>query len=146
MGLLSNLFKLKPKPTYETVLGLFTLVHSRRDRNIWNNNSGEVLLSVRGSTTEPDANQLKFLNEWQTEIYKLNDRITKRFIKEFKEADLTIAFSHWSNKFKIVAVDVMLIFEQEAYWNITFEELEKPFAHFTLFIEGKNLTDFSIDT
>jgi hypothetical protein len=57
-----------------------------------------------------------------------------------------INFSHWSDRFKIAAVEVMLLVEQEAYWNITFEELKEPFAHFTLFIEGERITDFSIDT
>jgi hypothetical protein len=146
MGLFSNLFKTKPKANCETPLGSFILVYSKRNKNTWSNNSSEVLLSVRGSTTEPDADQLQFLKSWQTEISKLNDRINKRFIREFKDADLPIDFTHWSDKFKIVAVEVMMIFEQEAYWNVTFEEMKEPFANFTLFIEGDKLTDFSIDT
>lgn len=146
MGLFSNLFKSKPKVTFENPLGLFTLVYSKKNRNTWTNKSGEILLSVRGSTTSPDADQLKFLQEWQIELLKLDDRITKRFVTEFKEAELPIDFTHWKDKFKIVAVEIMLVFEQDVYWNITFEELKEPFAHFTLFIEGEKLTDFSIDT
>lgn len=115
MGLFSNLFKSNPKATCDTTLGLFTLVYSRGVKNTWSNNSGEVLLSVRGSTTEPDASHLQFLKVWQAEVNKLSDRITKRFIREFKEADLPVDFSYWSDKFKIVAVEVMLIFEQEAF-------------------------------
>jgi hypothetical protein len=145
MGIFSNLFKSKPKATYNTPFGLFTLIYNKRNKNTWSNNRSEVLLSVRGSTIEPDTNQLQFLENWQTEINKLNDRITKRFMREFKDADLPVDFTHWSDKFKIVAVEVMLIFEQEAYWNVTFEELKAPFSHFTLFIEGEKLTDFSIN-
>ena len=146
MGLFSNLFKSKPKVTFDSPLGLFTLVYSKGNRNTWNNKSGEILLSVRGTATQPDADQLKFLEEWQTGLLKLDDRITKRFVTEFKEAGLLIDFIQWSDKFKIVAIETILIFEQKAYWNITFEELKEPFAHFTLFIEGEKLTDFSIDT
>ncbi|HTH31416.1 MAG TPA: hypothetical protein VL946_08695 [Lacibacter sp.] len=146
MALFSNLFKSKPKATFDTPLGLFTLVYSKGNRNTWNNKSGEILLSVRGSATQPDADQLKFVQEWQTELLKLDNRITKRFVTEFEEAGLSIDFTHWSNKFKIVAIEIMLIFEREIYWNITFEETKESFAHFTLFIEGEKLTDFSIDT
>ena len=146
MGIFSNLFKSKPKPVYNTALGLFTFTYSKGNKNTWSNNNSEILLSVRGSKTEPDENQLKFLENWESEINKLNERVSKRFVREFKEADLPIDFSQWTDKFKIVALDVMLIFEQEAYWNITFEQLKEPFYHFTLFIEGEKLTDFSIDS
>lgn len=146
MGLLSNLFKSKPKTTCETPLGLFTLVYSNKFKNTWSNDSAEVSLSVQGSKTEPDTRQLKFLEGWQAELSRLDERITKRFKREFEDAGLTFNFTHWKKKFKIVGVDVMLLIDEEAYWNITFEEVEEPFTHFTLFIEGEKLTDFSIDT
>jgi hypothetical protein len=40
----------------------------------------------------------------------------------------------------------MLFFQNEAYWNITFENLNPPYAHFNPFIEGQKMTDLSIDT
>lgn len=146
MGLLSYFFKSKPKPTYDTSIGEFTLIYSSKFKNTWSNNSDDILLSVQGSTVEPDAAQIRFLANWQAELNRLDERITARFIREFKEADLAIDFTHWSNKFKIVAVYVMLLVEQDSYWNITFEAINEPFTHFTLFIEGEKLTDFSIDT
>ena len=146
MGLFSNLFRSKPKPTCDTPLGSFTLIYSSKFKNTWSNNNKDILLSVQGSTTEPNAAQVMFLENWQAELSKLDERITKRFIREFKDADLPFDFTHWSSKFKIVAVDVMLLVEQDTYWNLTFEQINEPFAHFTLFIEGGKLTDFSIDT
>lgn len=146
MRIFSNLFKSKPKAVYNTALGLFTLIYSKGNKNTWSINNSEILLSVRGSNIMPDEIQLKFLEDWESEIIKLNVKINKRFVREFKDADLPIDFINWTDKFKIVALDVMLIFEQEAYWNITFEQLKEPFYHFILFIEGEKLTDFSIDT
>lgn len=80
------------------------------------------------------------------EVEKITVEINKRFIREFKEADLLINFSRWQDRFKIGAAEVMLIFQDETYWNITFEDQHDPFAHFTLYIEGGKTTDFSIDT
>ncbi len=47
---------------------------------------------------------------------------------------------------EIVGASVMTSFENDAFWTITLEDMDEPFAHFTLFIEGQKLTDFSIDT
>jgi len=146
MGLFSSLFKPRPKAACETPIGLFTLTYSKGNNNLWSTNSGEVLLSVKGSATQPDVNQLKFLETYQAEIDKLDARITRRFIDEFEEAGIPADFIAWNERFKIVAIEVMLLFNHEAYWNITFEELKTPYTHFTLYIEGERLTDFSIDT
>lgn len=146
MGIFSNLFKPKTKIVAETALGNFELTYSKRDRNIWTNNKGEFLMSIRGTDKEPDKAQLSFLTNVNVEIQKLDEKITKRFIKEFKEADLETNFTDWKERFKIVATEIMMIFQEEAYWNITFEDLQEPYAHFTLYIEGTRTTDFSIDT
>jgi hypothetical protein len=146
MGLFSNIFKSKPKKIAETRLGSFTLMYCRKGKNIWSNTNSEVLMSVRGSENEPDNEQLNFLENIYSEIQKLDETITKRFIREFKDADIETNFSNWKERFKIVASEVMLIFQEETYWNITFEDLKEPYAHFTLYIEGQKTTDFSIDT
>ena len=146
MGLFSNLFKAKPKKIVETQLGSFILTYSKGEKNIWLNNKSQISLSVRGTENEPDIIHLNFLKHINSEIQKLDEKITTRFRQEFKEADLESDFLSWKQRFKIVAVQVMLIFQEEAYWNITFEDLKEPYAHFTLFIEGQKTTDFSIDT
>lgn len=146
MGLFSNIFKPKPKKIVETQLGSFTLTYSKGNKNIWINNKSGLLMSVRGTANEPDAAQLAFLENIDSEIQKLDEKITKRFLREFKEADLESDFITLKERFKIVAAEIMLIFQQESFWNITFEDLNEPYAHFTLYIEGLKTTDFSIDT
>lgn len=146
MRFFSNIFKPKRKIIVETQLGDFALTYSRGDKNIWTNNTGEFLISVRGTDIEPGKEQLGFLEKVDAEIQKLDEKITKRFIKEFTEAGLKTNFKHWKERFKIVATEVMIIFQEEAFWNITFEDLKEPYAHFTLYIEGLKTTDFSIDT
>jgi len=146
MGLLTSLFGKKTKVIVDTVLGPFTLTYSKRDKNIWVNNNDGLVRSIRGTNDAPDELQITFIKNVDAEIEKLNDIITKRFIREFKEADLPVNFKNWNERFKIGAIDVMLIFEGKAYWNITFEDMQEPYAHFTLYIEGNKTTDFSIDT
>lgn len=146
MGLFSNIFKTKEKRVVETQLGTFTLVYSKRNKNTWSKSSNDITLSIQGTETEPDRAQLKFLESINDEIQKIDPKITKRFIQLFKEADLNVDFTTWRERFKMAAIDVMLIFEGEGYWNITFEDLKEPFTQFTLYIEGQRLTDFSIDT
>ena len=146
MGFFSNLFKSKSRLVVSTPLGSFTLAYSKRNRNTWTNNNGKFLLSIRGTDNKPDEEQLNFLSNMDEEIQKLDKKITHRFLEEFREADLETNFMDWKQRFRIVAVGVMTIFQGEAYWNITFEDLKEPHAHFTLFIEGQKTTDFSIDT
>jgi hypothetical protein len=146
MGLFSNIFKSKPKKGVETRVGFFTLTYSKGNKNVWRNSNSERSMSVRGTEFEPDKAQLIFLESLDAEILKLDQKLTERFIYEFKEADLETNFRNWRERFKIIAVEVMLIFQGENYWNITFEDLKEPYAHFTLFMEGHKTTDFSIDT
>jgi hypothetical protein len=146
MGFFSNFFKSKSRPVVSTPLGNFTLTYSKRNRNTWTNNDGKFLLSVEGTNSEPDTEQLNFLANVDAEIQKLDKKITDRFTRVFREADLKTDFTDWKQRFGAVAVGVVMIFKGEAYWNITFEDLKEPHAHFTLFIEGQKTTDFSIDT
>jgi hypothetical protein len=146
MGFFSNFFKPKSRLIVPTPLGNFTLIYSKRNKNTWTNNTSKFLLSLRGTTIEPDKEQLSFLANMDAEIQKLDKKITKRFIAEFREADLETDFLDWQQRFRIVAVEVVMIFQGEAYWNISFEDLKEPNMQFTLFIEGQKTTDFSIDT
>ncbi|RQH27422.1 hypothetical protein D5R40_27850 [Okeania hirsuta] len=81
------------------------------------------------------------------EIEKLSPEITKKFLKEFREAELPTNFNSWEERFKIVGLEVMMIYENGAYWNLTLADTKEPYAHFTIFIEaGKINPDFAIDT
>mgnify|MGYP003576857843 CR=1 FL=1 len=147
MGFFSNLFKAKPKKVFVTSqLGTFTLAYSKGQKHLWTTHYNELLLTVRGSEEAPFEDQIVFLSNLPAEVEKLRRSITKRFTKEFSEAGMSIDFADWSSRFKMVAIEVMLLFEGEGYWNITFEDLQEPYTHFTLYIEGEKLTDFSIDT
>jgi hypothetical protein len=147
MGFFSNIFKPKVTKTFvSNNLGTFTLVYSKGNKNLWSNDNASFPLTVQGTVDNPDAGQILFLENFNNELLKLNDKITSKFKYEFTEANLDASFSSWNQRFKLVSASVMVIFENEAYWNITFEDLKTPFVHFTLYIEGQKLTDFSIDT
>lgn len=147
MGIFSNLFKSKTGKTFASEkFGILTLVYSKGKKNLWTTDFNGLNITIQGTEEEPNAEQLKLLENLDNEIKKLDEKITKKFMEEFSEADLAVDFNHWKDRFEIVGVEIMLIFESEAYWNITFEDLKSPYAHFTLFIEGQRLTDFSIDT
>lgn len=147
MGLFSNIFKSIPKKTFASEkLGNFKLVYSKRNKHLWTNDNSEIPLTVKGTEEYPNDEQISFLTNFKEEVFKLSEGITKKFKSEFREADINTSFKNWEERFKIVGASVMLIFENETYWNITFEDLEEPYTHFTLFIEGEKLTDFSIDT
>jgi len=146
MGLFSKIFNSKQQKVVETQLGSFTLVYSKKDNNIWSNSNSELSLSVRGTNAEPALDQLDFLNNIDLKIANLSEGITNRFMDEFNEADQEIDFKNWQERFRMLSVDVMIIFQGECHWSITFQDRKTPFAHFNLFIEGQKLTDFSIDT
>ena len=145
MGLFSKIFKSTTKTISETQSGPFTLVYSKGDKNLWSNDSSEVLKSVRGTTLEPNSEQLAFIENIDHEINQLNDKITHSFICEFKDADEVVNFSNWQERFKMVAVDVESISQGQVYWTITFEDIAEPYAHFNLHIEGQKMNGFSID-
>lgn len=146
MGLFSNLFKRKVSKVIETQLGLFTLLHTGKDKSTWSNNDTVYAVAVRGTEDGPYPDQLKFLENIKREIQQLREQITKKFWEEFREADIEIDFTNWEERFKMVALDVIAITAAGACWSITFEDLKQPYAHFNLFIEGQQLTGFSIDT
>ncbi len=147
MGFFSDIFKSKPKKTFHSdKLGIFTLVYSKRNKNLWTNDNSKIPLTVEGSEERPHEEQITFLTNFNDEVNKLSANITKKFKYEFREAELDYSFNSWEERFEIVSASVMEFFENEAYWNITFEDKKEPFANFTLFIEGQKLTDFSIDT
>lgn len=143
---LFSIFRAKPKLVVDTQLGPFTLVYSKKGKNTWSGTLNGIILTVRGSERHPNEDQIEFLLSFETEIKKLDSAITKKFRSEFSEAGLDVNFQIWQERFKVVSADVMLFFQNEAYWNITFADQNEPYAHFTLFIEGRKLTDFAIDT
>jgi hypothetical protein len=145
MGLFSFKHKPEPERVVETPLGPFTLAYSKDNRNIWTNRTGRLAMSVRGTEFQPDRAQLKFLENIDKEILNLNERISNKFIEEFKEADMEADFSKWQERFKLEAVQVLHVHGDEAHWNITFEDLKEPYAQFTFTVEGDNLTDFYVD-
>ena len=147
MGFFSQL--LKPKETREVLvegLGYFRLVYSKKNRNIWTSELNGLQVSVMGSEEAPNKPQTEFLKNLEAEIKALDAVIVKKFKREFKEAEMPADFTHWSERFKLDAVEIMMIHEGEAYWNLAFNDLESPYAIFTLFFEGDKATDFSIDT
>lgn len=143
---LFSFFKPKPKMVVETKLGMFTLNYSKKGRNIWGGSTHGIPIYVSGTESQPDIAQINFLENLEAEIEKIDTAISKKFISEFKEAEVEINITKWQERFKLASAEVMLIFEKKAYWNITFEDTNEPYAHFNLFIEGEKLTDFSIDT
>ena len=148
MGSFFNIFKSTPKPTFETELGTFTRVYSKRHKNIWALTlSTGVHLTVRGTETEPTPDQLDHVKNWSQNIQQLDSKITKKFKREFSEAGLECNFTDWKTRFKLVSVEVIDVLENDDLWSATFEDQQEPFAQFTIFIEdGKINSDFSIDT
>jgi hypothetical protein len=41
---------------------------------------------------------------------------------------------------------VGIVIQEEPFWIVVFEQLEAPYAHFNLHLEGREPKDFSIDT
>lgn len=146
MGIFDIIFKKRIKKTFDTNIGTFELVYSKRGKNLWCTDFNSIYLTVRGSEIQPDLNSLNFARTLNQEIERLTDKISIKFKKEFKDASFDINFQNWPEKFKLVAAEIMIIIQDEPYWNITFEDLETPFAQFTLFIEGDRINqDFAID-
>lgn len=147
MGIFDKIFKPRIKKTVETNIGTFELVFSKKEKNLWSTDFNSIYLTVRGTEIQPDMNSLDFARTIMDEIDQLTDKISIKFKKEFKDAGFEVNFQNWPERFKLVAAEVMIIIQNEPYWNITFEDLESPFAQFTLFIEGRTINrDFAIDT
>lgn len=102
--------------------------------------------TILGSEYEPNEEHLEFLTKGESEIENLHNAISQRFIEEFEEAGLEVGFSDWKETFKIVGIAVEEIIQGKPFWIATFEQLDEPYAHFNLHIEGQELKDFSIDT
>lgn len=147
MGLFSKIFGSNTKNTYEhPQFGVFTLVYSKRGRNLWSNSRRNMSFTILGSEYEPNEEHLEFLTKGESEIENLHNAISQRFIEEFEEAGLEVGFSDWKETFKIVGIAVEEIIQGKPFWIATFEQLDEPYAHFNLHIEGQELKDFSIDT
>jgi len=147
MGIFSNLFKPKFKPTVETDYGLFILIYNKNGNILWSKDGTEIPMTVKGNDKEPNEDQIKFLSNIKDEVNQLSDKISDKFIKEFKEAEIPIKFKKWDERFKLVGIEIIMVLENVTYWNITFQDSKTPFAHFTIFIEGDWINpDFSIDT
>ena len=147
MGFFSQWFK--PKLTKEVFVddpGSFKLVYSKKKRNIWTTELKGIHVSVMGSEEAPNKPQTEFLKNMEAEIKALDTVIGKKFKSIFKEAEMPADFNHWSERFKLNAVEVMMIHGGEAYWNLAFDDLKSPYPIFTLFFEGPKATDFSMDT
>jgi hypothetical protein len=105
---LFSLFRSKPKLVVDTQLGPFTLVYSKKGKNTWSGTSNEIILTVRGSESHPNRDQIDFLLSFETEFRKLDSAITKRFKSEFSEAGIDANFQNWQERFKVISADVML--------------------------------------
>jgi hypothetical protein len=148
MKLLSKLFKAKPRKTFEVPdIGPFTLDYSSKAKNSWSIESDDVLIVVRGSVDEPFAEHLSFIRKIDSEIQKFSDRISEKFRTAFLEAEQDVHFQKWEDAFRIEAIEITLVHEGDVYWNVTFEQLDAPYYHFTIFVEGNILgPDFAIDS
>ncbi|MFC7346287.1 hypothetical protein ACFQO9_06065 [Chryseobacterium zhengzhouense] len=145
MGLF-NFFKKEPEKTFQSNIGIFKLVKGKSAKRIWLNNEDSILFSVRGNENSPDLNHINFLENYSVELEKIDDKITKKFIDLFKEAELDIDFNHWKERFKINTITTFVIESENKFWEISFEDLKSPFYHFNLTVENEKLTDFSIDS
>jgi hypothetical protein len=83
-----SLFRSKPKLVVDTQLGPFTLVYSKKGKNTWSGTCNGIILTVRGSESHPNRDQIDFLLSYETEFKKLDSAITKRFKSEFSEAGI----------------------------------------------------------
>ena len=147
MSIFSNLFKKRPKLKVQTDIGEFTLVHKSGSKNLWSNEELEIPSTVRGTEKNPESTHVDFLKSINKEIEKLSQEITEKFLKEFREAELPLNFNSWEERLKIVGLEVMMMYENKAYWNLTFEDTKAPYAHFTIFNEAVKINqDFAIDT
>jgi hypothetical protein len=146
MNLLARLFGSRPEQTFNTDLGVFRLVHSKKDIHTWSCISNELSYACQGTTSEPDPEQLAFLKNATREISSLNPALTRKFRDELKEAELPAEFSTWEERFSLVGLEVMLISNGIPYWNVTFEDKKSPHAHFNLYMKGEEISDMSIDT
>ncbi|MCR5887826.1 hypothetical protein LRS06_08545 [Hymenobacter sp. J193] len=145
MGFLSKLFKSKPDKVYHTSIGSFTLVYSKKEKNIWSSASGKFCRSVGGTNTEPDPAQLEFLSTIDERIESLSTSITERFNELFLEAGLDITISNWQDRFAIGGVDIHNVSPDNTDWIISFDDQEEDVTY-NLFVEGTEALDFSIDS
>ena len=145
MGLF-DFFKKEPEKTFQTKLGIFKLNKTKSSTKIWTNNLNPIFYSARGNELTPDTNSINFLENINSELEILNEKFTNKFLSLFKEADLEIDFKNWTEKYKIIAINVISAENENRIWELTFQELESPFYHFTTTIENKNLSDFAIDS
>ncbi|WP_262148893.1 hypothetical protein [Chryseobacterium foetidum] len=145
MGLF-NFFKKEPEKTFQSNIGIFKLVKGKSSKRIWLNNQNLILFSVNGNENNPDLNHINFLDSYSTELDKIDDKITTKFINLLKEAELESDFNHWKERFKINAITTFIIERENKFLEISFQDLKSPFYHFNLTVENENLTDFSIDS
>lgn len=144
MGLF-DFFKTKPKPTFETDFGIFTLISPKH--GIWQIKKEEISYSVKGNQEKPDAFQVEFLKNILSEVEKLDEKIQREFMSLHKEVDFTLYYSDWRKNYEITAFDIWIINENFTAWEITFSNKdENDFAHYSLLIENEETKGFSIST
>ena len=146
MGIFEKIFKSRNNKTVDSSIGTFKLVYSKKHKNLWSAEINSIYTTVRGTDNNPDEELIAFVSTIPKKIEDLSEKISIKFKREFKNAGLEINFNDWHDKFKIVATEVMMIIDNESFWSITFEDIESPFAEFTVYIEGESInSDFSID-
>ncbi len=145
MGLF-NLFKKEPEKIFQTEIGIFKLNNVKSSNKIWVNNENPILCTVHGNESNPNFNSIKFLNNINSELEALNETITDKFLALFKEADLDIDFKNWKEKYKIIGINIINVENGNKTWELTFQELQSPYYHFTTLVENQNLSDFTFDS
>lgn len=145
MGLFSKFFGNTAQPQTEVPgLGTFRRLKGTPGA-VWTCLLEDLDIFVGGTDDAPDQQHLAFMQTIREKLKAMDAAINHQLLQVYDEAGLDIAFSHWSESFRLISVSVEKTATAELSWSITLEEQEN-LAHFDLYLEGDRFTGHSIDT
>lgn len=141
-----DLFKPKPKRTFTTDFGIFTLISPQY--GTWKTENNNIFYYVNGDKEQPNKPQVAFLKNILIEVEKLDPKIQQEFEELHRNADFQIDFSSWKERYQIKSFHILVLKDDFVAWEITFfnQKDENDFSDYTLLIENGETKGFSIST
>lgn len=144
MGLF-NFLKRTPAPTFETACGVFTRQRSKSPEKFWTCMQNGIFYAVAGTEQAPFIELVDFIGRLDVELNNIEEPLNHRFRLLLEEAGLDVSFTSWRQRYKTEAIQVYAATPEHTVWDVTFEELNEPYAHFSTTVTNGQLSDFVMD-
>lgn len=104
-----------------------------------------IFYAVAGTEQAPFIELVDFIGRLDVELNNIEEPLNNRFLLLLEEAGLDVSFTSWRQRYKTEAIQVYAATPEHTVWDVTFEELNEPYAHFSTTVTNGQLSDFAMD-